>query len=351
VRWHFEQDGPARVLSAGSSLLVHGPRRSVDLLDPASGRSQARVDWPEHAGRLIDAAHYSGERSHVLVGRNGYLCGIGEEGNRRWERDLGGGEVCGAAFLGPLMVVGTSTGLVHGINPRSGEPLWHVRQAPDPMLRPFLHQGRLFTFRRDYTQGQTAVHALFPFTGRTARQTRLPGLLVGPPAFVGETIVLPLERGGRLFLAGLPAEGYPAELRWSVELTAAGVDGPTAPLLVTIDERPHVVVRTDRSEVSCIDVGTGALVWRRAASTEELLYRNLDLIRIRDAVLGAGPRVELFSVADGELLHTFSDLVDSPRAVRASGSLSIVIGEAGVQGPGIDHVMGIRLDHFLAVIQ
>ena len=335
---------------AGERIVVADEREGVDLVDLDSGERIGSADAV--ASLLLGAAHYPDDELVVVADFHGRVAALDDrDGSVRWRHEASHGYLSGAAWEGPLFCTLSSPGFLQAFNPRSGESLWKVRLGGVAASGPHFHQGRIYTLSQDPVTAFLTVHAFLPYTGRAAWQLRLEGRIVGRVSFVGTWMILPLERHGRVSLVALPTESHQAEPAWSVDLASAGVDRPTVVEPVEIDGELHGLVRTDRAVLACFRVEDGEVRWiTRSEQAGPLLFRNLDLVRIRDSVLSAGERFEIHAIDDGRLLHRFGEVMVAPEYLAATGALDIVVGEAGATENDPDGLQAFSLRNFLALV-
>ncbi|MFU8807203.1 MAG: hypothetical protein ACNA8W_25565, partial [Bradymonadaceae bacterium] len=185
---------------------------------------------------------------------------------------------------------------------------------------------------------------------RTVWQLRLPGVVAGPPSFVDGWLMVPVERHGKIALEGIDVEAIHPQVNWSLELSSAGLYQTTPVVQATIDGRRHGLVRTDRAETTCFRLIDGEVRWQIMPANELLLlYGNLPLIPVGDAVLSINETIDLRALDNGELLHSFFP-VDAPEYVLAAGSLRIILGEQSSHVEDDDTVTALSLGHYLALV-
>lgn len=352
-RWaaHGAGDEPYTSFALANDVLIAADALGrIHFIDRDNGASLAHSD--ETVGTLIvNAAAYEDGALIVVADFEGGVVGLDRNGRVLWRVAANHGVISGMRCVGPVVCVMSSPGFVHGINPSNGELLWKVRLGGLAEAGPYFHQGRVYTFSHDLRTQQFTVHAMFPFTGRTAWQLRFDGRLTGRPDFVDDHLIAPVERHGQVGLVGINVEVPHPEPNWRVEVLSAGVDYATSIVPVEIDGIRHAIVRTDTGEVTCFRVADGAIHWRvEHASPSDLLFRNLDLALVRDAVLCVGERMQLRDLRTGALLHEFGDVMVAPEFLRVSADLQIVLGERGSEPAERDRLVAWSTQHFLAVV-
>ncbi|MEZ4461922.1 MAG: hypothetical protein R3E66_19805 [bacterium] len=133
-------------------------------------------------------------------------------------------------------------------------------------------------------------------------------------------------------------------------LLSAGLDRPTHPLIIETENQNLVVVRTDRAEMTCMDLQSGECVWRyRPADEESLLIWTLPVFRVRDSLLCAGERLVLHDLQTGEVLHHLTDVFEAPEFLHAGGRVRMIVGESGDVGQN-DTLTCYSIEHFLALV-
>ncbi len=354
-RWKYEwsekPEQTVRFAMAGDLALVAENGLGLRLLDVQNGQELARNDELKRWGGLLGAAQFSNEAMVVLADLNGQVPGISSaDGALVWEHSVGIGRYCGFAVSGPLVSVLSTEGSITTLNPLNGEVLWKVRAGGLPDVPLQYHQGRLYCFAHDMNHRAVTVQALFPFTGRTVWQLRVPGAVAGAPSFIDRWLILPMERAGKIVLIGIDIEATLPQASWEIELSSAGLYEPTLVESVVINGELCGLVKTDRGELTCFSLLDGEVRWRVMPTSEiQLLYRNLPIVVIGDSVLVAEEHLVIRNLEDGKLTHRFYG-VDAAEFISVSGGLSIVIGEQGNHSDGLDRFTGINLKHFLGLV-
>ncbi len=353
-RWRRAEFDGAAVSSyavAGEHVVVADEEHMVRLLDPRTG--EASHDEAVSLGTLIVGATAYQEGDLVIVADfHGRIAGLGADGDVRWRFDAGHGLLTGMGCDGPVACVMSSPGFVHGINPLTGAVLWKVRLGGLSDAGPYFHQGRVYTFSHDARTDSLTIHAMFPYTGRAAWQARFEGSLAGEPDFVDELLIFPLERHGKVSLVGVDVEKSSPVEKWRLEVLSAGVDRPTHVSTVEIDGVLHGVVRTDTAEITCFSLDDGEIRWRvEHERPADLLFRNLDLTRVRDSILCVGERMQLRAIEDGRLLHSFGDVMIAPEFVAVRSGMQVVLGERGAEKKDPDQLVSFAIGHFLALVR
>lgn len=342
----------ASYVSAGEILLLANEDADVWMVNPLTGEDISQVLQPESGALLLDAAHYPDVDRLVFASLHARVTGVEvSTGRSVWSHDSGHGYLVGVTFDGPLVCTLSSPGYVLAFHPVSGEELWKVRLGGVADYGPIVHQGRVFAFSHDPASQILSVHAIYPFTGRIAWHHRFDGYLAGTPDFLGDWLVVPVERHGHVYLIGLLLESQGVSTQWSLEIASAGVDRPTHVVPTTVDGQTHGVVRSDRGEITCFHLESGEIRWRAKDESEAgLLFKNVDIIPIQNSIVTAGRTLEIRSVTNGELLHTFGDLVVTPELLNLLNGQDFLIGEVGKQGQE-DELTCLSLGHFLALVK
>lgn len=352
--WRASEKAGASLSSyslCGRRVILANERADLHLVDLRSGEDVAKVDAPELGTLLLDSAYYPDSDLAVVADFHGQITGFDPAtGKNVWNYASGHGYLTGVAFEGPIVCTLSSPGFLQALDSLTGRTLWKVRLGGVADSGPHAHQGRLYTFSHDPMTRQMTVQAFHPFTGRTAWQVRLEGSLVGRPNFLDDWMVLPVERHGQVQLVGLPLEAYDPGPEWNVELRSAGLDRPTSLAGVELDGEPHGLVRTDRAEITCFRLKDGEVRWRtRPESENQLLFRNLDLVIVRDSIMTVTDCIEFRSLENGEVLHAVGDILEAPEYLAAMGNLTVLVGEPGNSEDG-DQLVCLRLGHYLAVV-
>ncbi len=351
VKWSIGDSEPSSYALCGDDVLVgHASGRAI-LVDGQTGHQKCEVDGV--GAFLLDAAHYPIADLIVAADFHGRLTGFRRSsGAVVWRHRETETFVSGAIFQGPLACTLTSTGFLSAFNPLDGEGLWRVRIGGNPEGGPKFHRGRLYTFSHDEGSRSLSVHAIYPFTGRVAWQLRVDGWLAGTPTFIDDVLILPVERYGRVSLHSVPLEDLRPETTWNLELTSAGLDKPTPVRPFVLENEVHGLVRTDRSDLIAFRLADGEIRWRVQTDPQTtLLYRNVELEIVHDAVLSVGESIQLRSLASGRLLHRFGGVMVAPEFAQAVGGLGVVVGEPGADDGDPDELIRHELAHFLAVVR
>ncbi len=331
---------------AGPYLAIANERGQRALVDVASGNLTGCVDGGSPI--LVNAAHYIDDQLVVIVDYRGDAMGLDHAGQASWVTTSGHGTLVGAVFAGPLVSTLSSPGVLGAFDPLTGATLWSIRLGASGHSGPFSHEGRFYAVSHDQVTQAFTLHAVHPFTGRAAWHFALPGMPVTPPVFHAGRLVVVIEEAGHVSLICVGLET--CDLLWRVELSSAGLDRPTTPLIIEIEERAHAVVRTDRAEMTCVELNSGDERWRyRPISDHAILIRNLPILTVRDSILCASDRLMLHDMSTGEVLHSFADVL-VPEFLEASGALRMVVGESGESGES-DTLTCLSIGHFLALVQ
>lgn len=345
---------PAGYAVAGDRVLIAEDGGGLSQLDLATGELRAEnrsvpvASWKE----LLGAASYPSESLIVACDAAGRVLGVDRgSGELRWRFASNHGRFVGATFNGPLLSTLSADGFLYAIAPITGELLWKIRLGGLADGPPRFHQGRLYSFVHDALTRQLTIHAHYPFTGRTAWNLRFDGLMAGPASFIGDWLIVPVERHGKLSLRGIDTEGHRPCERWRVELASAGMDHPTPLMPLELDGEPHAIVKSDRAELTCLRLDDGQVRWRHAPDEETwLLYGNLPLIEANDCVLSIAERPELRRLDDGQLAHVLDLPMAAPEFVTATGQLTLVVGDRGTTANGEDLLTGLSLNHWMAIV-
>ncbi len=335
--------GPHLVATEGDGRLL--------LLDRQTGSLTSQLKSSAKWRDLVGAASYE-KQDRVVVGRrDGEVAGFdATSGQMQWSHSTSPGKLRGLLFHGPLVCTQSCEGVISALNPCSGEPVWKIRTGGTPELSATVHQGRIYAVTHDPLHGGSTLYALYPFTGRTIWQLRLPGYACGPPSFVDQWMMLPLERHGQLTLIGVDLEAVDPRVAWQLELSSAGVDRPTPVSPAMIDGEMHGLIRTDRAELTCFRVLDGEILWRVVPATETLLlHGNLPLFQVRDAVVNVSSTVDLRHLETGRLLHSF-DAIEAPEFGFLAPPFCVLLGERLSRSDDADQIAAYSVEHFLALI-
>ena len=356
TRWSVEFDnnrGPDGTMSVtGDHLVVCHSDNRLSVVDLSSGRTEGCVELEGGLRRLVGAARYTPRGLTVAAGHQGAIVGFRPgDATPQWTRKTGPGTINSAVFDGPLVCIQSTEGVLTTLNPESGQTLWKVRIGGTPELAIASHQGRLYSFTHDPLHGGFTIHALYPLTGHTIWQQRLDGVICGPPTFIGQWMLCPIERRGQIQLAAIDLEAIDPKINWRLELSSAGVDEPTPVLPAEIDGTPHGLIRTDRAELTCFSVADGAVRWQSMPADQTLLlHGNLPLFRIGEAVINVSNTVDLREMATGRLLHSFS-AIEAPEFSFLAAPFRLIFGE---RAPGDDQahqLTAYSVEHFLALVE
>jgi len=353
--WQADDRGGSPLASyaqTGNLVVLANELGELWLVDLMNGEDLGVLSGGEPRGQLLlDAAFYPETQRLVVADLDGVLRGASLETSRvDWENDSGHGFFVGVAFDGPLVCTLSSPGFIQAFHPVTGQRLWKVRLGGIADAGPIVHEGRIYAFTHDPVTHALCLHALFPFTGRTAWMHRFDGSLAGHPNFVGERLVVPVEKSGRVTLEGVSLETQTLRSQWSIEISTAGIDRPTRVATASIDSRMHGIVKSDRGEVTCFDLLNGEIRWRHRLEGESgLLFRNIDLVVVRDSIFTMGESLEIRATDDGRILHKLDDVVENVEYIHALNSLEILIGGIGRGAEG-DELLCLSLSHFLALV-
>ena len=347
-----DKNGPKRsIVVSGDRIIAGGGGKILEILDLDSGEVLNQVEAGTSLDKIRGAAFYEDHQFGVIAASKGNLIGFDDAGQVVWRHSMAPGSIRSILFDGPLVCAQSSDGTMAALNPRSGDVLWKIRHGGTPELGAQVHQGRLYSMTQDPLHRGSTLYALYPFTGRTVWQLRLPGSTLGPPSFVDRWMIVALERHGQTVLAGIDLEAVDPHINWRLDLSSAGINAPTQILPVTIDGEPHGLVRTDRAELTCFSVVDGAIRWRSMPAAETLLlYGNLPLFQIGEALLNMTNSVDLRDLETGELLHSFQT-IESPEFGLLVAPFCLIFGERGTRGDRTDRLTAWSVEHFLALVQ
>lgn len=353
--WQADDRGGSLLASyaqTGNFVVLANEVGELWLVDLMNGEDLGVLRGGETGGQLLlDAAFYPETQRLVVADLNGVLRGVSlENSGVDWENDSGHGFFVGVAFDGPLVCTLSSPGFIQAFHPVTGQRLWKVRLGGIADAGPIVHEGRIYAFTHDPVTHALCLHALFPFTGRTAWMHRFDGSLAGHPNFAGERLVVPVEKSGRVTLEGVSLETQTVRSQWSIEISTAGIDRPTRVAMASIEGKSYGIVKSDRGEVTCFELLGGEIRWRQRLEGESgLLFRNIDLVVVRDSVFTMGESLEIRSVDDGRVLHKLDDVVENVEYIHALNSLEILVGGIGRGSEG-DELLCLTLSHFLALV-
>lgn len=348
-----------RVLDDRVLLVEDG--RGVESVDLKSGESifENTADGLKNWRRLLGAASYAAENRLVACDAQGRVMGLASDtGELQWSFSSGHGRFVGVDFWGPLVTAVTGEGFLFCVNPIDGKLLWKIRLGGLADAAPQAHQGRLYALSQDALHHKITVHSIYPFTGRSAWQLRLDGVLTRPASFVGDWMILAVEHHGQLSLRGIDIERSDPRVEWTLDLSSAGMDAPTPVLGIEAGTFRGKsggalgLVKTDRAEISCFDVSSGELQWRASPEQDTwLLQGNMALARIEDTILAVGEHVELRDLESGRLLHTLDPAVVAPEYALARGRLEMILGTRGANSESVDMLNALQFNHFIARVK
>lgn len=340
-----------RFALAGGLVVIGHVEGGLQVRNLASGEVIAENLTMARWTGTLEAVHFPTEQVVVVADLSGCIFALStKSGEVLWEHTAGVGRLAGVAFSGPLICAQSTEGFISTLNPLTGELLWKVRLGGIGDVAPRFHQGRLYTFTHDAHHRSVTVHAFYPFTGRTVWQVRIPGIVAGPPSFIDDWLMLPTERHGKVTLEGLDVEAIHPQVNWNLELSSAGLYQTTPVVETTIDGQRHGLVRTDRAETSCFRLLDGQIRWQNMPSSETLLlYGNLPLITVADALLSINETIDLRALDDGALLHSFC-AVDAPEFLLATEALRILLGQQSSDIEEDDTITALSLEHYLALL-
>lgn len=354
-RWEFSFARPLRsdglMRLAGPFMVLNGDDQALHVVDLKTGQSVATRPTKTAWSGLSDAAYFATEELLVVASETGDFLGFDPStGDLRWEYRADHSRYFDVIFDGPLICAQSLNGQLLALNPQTGAPLWKIRLGTTPEQALSLHQGRLYAITHDPLYQGSMVHALYPFTGRTVWQTRLPGFVCGAASFIDQWMIVPVERRGQILLVGLDLEALDPRHKWQIPLSSAGVDRPTAVMPLRLDQQWHGVVRTDRAELTCFRVHDGAVRWQVMPAQETLLlYGNLPLFAMHDVVINVARTVDLRHIETGQLLHSF-EAIEAPEYGYLAPPFCLLLGERAPKDDEIDQLTAFSVDHFLAVV-
>ncbi len=341
---------PGLVADHRWALTADRPDR-LQLIDLHSGSVITDIDAPGDWTALAGGAFYREEHLGIAARRDGRLLAFdSRDGQPRWTFQLGPSQLEGIRFEGPLVIIQSSEGVLSALDPLEGSVLWQVRTGGSPHLPLMTHQGRLYVINQDPIHHGSTLFAIYPLTGRTVWQTRLPGFVAGPPTFIDQWMLLAIERQGQLALHSIDLESISPGIEWHLSLSTAGADHPSPVAFTSIDDHPFGLIRTDRAELTCFDLIEGAIRWRSVPDRETLLlHGQLPLFVLRDAVINISDQIDLRHLATGQLLHSL-DAIEAPDHALLAPPLSLLLGERAADPSHHDRITSFDLNRFLTLI-
>ena len=353
VRWRLIDEEGFSFSPIGEKLLIARDKKGLQLLDLEEQESifEQRELSVSSWRHLVDAAEYPDQELIIAVDSYGRISGLDSQtGERKWHFGAKHGRFAGVAFEGPLVTALSAEGFLYALNPQNGELLWKIRLGGLTEHAPVFHQGRLYVFSRDAVTQKSTIHAFFPFTGREAWRARFNSRIAGPVSFADRWALIPGERAGQLMLQGIDLEATQPGVGWQLPLASAGIDPPSEVVETKLDGRPHGIIKTDRHELTCLELLDGQVRWQANLEDEQSFYhQNVPIIQIRDAVLAAGKKLQLRAIETGECLHQLNYPVQRPVFLAASGQLKVTVGEMG-SSSSLDKLVVFDLNHFLTEI-
>ncbi|TXD38043.1 PQQ-binding-like beta-propeller repeat protein [Lujinxingia vulgaris] len=344
ARWRARAAGPWVVVAEGQGR--------VRWLEVASGAPAGSVALGTGFGALHEVAYYPAERLLVVASDQGKMAGVDLDREVvRWRFAVGPARFSALIFDGPLICARTTEGQLIALSPGQGQVLWRVRIGGHSENGVMVHQGRYYAVTHDAHHRGSTVHACYPFTGRSVWQVRLAGWVCGSPSFIDQWMVVPVERHGQVSLCGIALEAVQPQVSWRIDLLSAGLYEPTPALPIEIEGQWHGIVRTDRGETTCFRVVDGEVRWQAMPAREKLLlYGNLELFTIGDALLSVGEEVSVRALHSGRRLHTF-EAMESPEQALLSAPFQLILGEQATEHGEDDVLAAWSVDHFMAVLE
>ncbi|MEW2395222.1 serine/threonine-protein kinase [Streptomyces sp. NPDC046862] len=247
---------------------VIGPRADHLEQEEASGREQptsrsrqgllrtapavaAGEQWVWHCHDWIRVAPWLREDAVLTVTSAGVLHGVDyRSGRPLWRLDLGAPVRGGMVPAQDAVVLGTADGAVHHVRPAAGGPT-HARHRFAAAVHAVGWSGGLDggTDRLFVAEG-TGVRVLDPVTGNPRWAAEGVGAVTGRPLVTGTTVVCCTDRG--TVLSRRMDDGSPM---WDVDLRAVCPGGPT-------ELGDAVVVATADGRVEGLCRDTGRSLWR-----------------------------------------------------------------------------------------
>ncbi|RAL20562.1 hypothetical protein DL240_16120 [Lujinxingia litoralis] len=355
-RWSWTEARSAvgaevRARVAGPWVVVTEGEGKVRWLDATSGVPAGSAALGTGFGALQEVAYYASEDLLVVASDQGKIAAVElSRGVVRWRFGAGPARFSGVLFDGPLLCARTTEGQLLALSPKSGDVLWRVRVGSHSETGVSAHQGRYYAITHDPHHRGSTIQAYYPFTGRSVWQLRLNGWVCGPPSYIDQWLVVPVERHGQVTLCGIALEAVQPQVSWTLDLLSAGLYRPTRALAVMLEGVLHGIVRTDRAEMTCFRLADGEIRWRVTPGKETLLlYGNLDLFALGDALISVGGGVEVRALSTGRTLHAF-EAVESPEQALLTAPFQLIMGEQATEAGAEDRISAWRTDHFMAVL-
>ena len=251
-------------------------------------------------------------------------------GRTLWRFEPPGAARLHATAFGGVLVVGTDTGLLYGLD-AAGRLAWRLR-APGPVLRrPVAAAGRCLALSAS-DAGGTALLALDPATGERLWEAPLDASGPGTVLPWSGAVAIAGAVGGEPIATRIARGGAPD---WTV---SPALSGPTTAAVAGA----LLVVRDALGALAALDRG-GSVRWTRPAPVGALPPRATPPLVVRGMVLSAGgDAVQALEARTGELLGTF------PAAAPARLLADARLAAAALDADGL--ATGWRLATHLSVV-
>lgn len=352
-RWvrRYERDRCLGAAPAGETLVVLTEKGLVEVICLLTGELLQEIHLPVRLRSLQCLACYQKETLYVLASWDGTLVGFDRiTGEVLWHHSGTTDRAHHVLFEGPLVCTQSAEGIIQALNPRSGEVLWKVRMGGKPEVPLTAHQGRIYSFTHAPRHQGATLTTLYPFTGRTAWQCRLPGFLLAAPSYQDRYMVVPLERNGESVLMGLDLESSAPGPQWQRELCSAGLEQTTPIRFFQHEDKDYGLLRTDRAQVSAFRVSDGQPLWEVIPTKETLLVAgNPDLVVVDDLVSILSEDLDLRDLSTGELVQS-APLREPPRWALFLPPFGYVFGYQKYGVDEVDHIEAVHIRHFLAEV-
>lgn len=269
----------------------------------ATGRSALRIAMPlaEHWQRSFDKAAFGAvpviAAGIVYVGDlDGTFHALDlETGQTRWSfaAEAAGFPSAAAVSLderAPIVVVGDDTGVVRAFERLTGKLVWEYETDGEISGGPtIVAAGSGSDEARVFVGSQDASLACLNLADGSLRWKH---------SIADQIRCSPTVADGRVFIAGCDGKLHVIDAVTGTEAAAVPIDGPTGTTPAAAAGR--VYFGTEGGTFFGIDVGGGAVAWKRAPAANAQAYRSSAALAEGLAIVGSrGKAVETFAVGDG----------------------------------------------------
>ncbi len=334
IAWKAVFSGSASPIFQQKNTFLQVRENRLSSFDLVTGGEVQGVD----EDRRIFGVHSYGDLNILsteqgIVGRE--KKGLGERWFYPIKRKIG----TGAVTAGPVYSVLSNGGILHALNPITGEGLWKVKVPGVVVGPPRNYRSRIFIgLQSSY---RFKLSCKLAFTGREAWCFEEEGVFGGDLFFRGDQCIFSVEKDGGVEIIGLCLKKQ--AVSWRILIASPRGYFPSFVFFGS-----HAIAKSS-AETLCFTTDSGEIKWKTVSETTPFPQSNLRLIVARDAFFSYNGRIEIRSLKDGQLIRGFGDTMIDAKYLNVFHPLFIITGERGDRIDQ-DRLVSFTIQHFLAMV-